>query len=249
MGGVLQQVVQRGTGANAALGDRPVAGKTGTAEQWRDAWFVGYTPDLVTAVWVGFPEEQRSMVPPTTPIRVVGGSWPAQIWHRVMEAALAGVPPASFPDPPAVAPPATASAAPPAGVPIPDTAGLAVVEARTRLAALGLLVTTETRPSRQRGAGMVIEQTPAPGTLVTPGTTVTLTGSSGPPRTVAVPAVVGMPADDAARLLQAAGLPPDIVVGDPPGGTAAGPGRVWKQSPPAGTPIDEGQPVQLWARE
>jgi penicillin-binding protein 1A len=249
VGSVLQQVVQRGTGANAALADRPVAGKTGTAEQWRDAWFVGYTPDLVTAVWVGFPEAQRSMVPPTTPLRVVGGSWPAQIWHRVMEAALAGVPPTGFPDPPAPTPPAPTAAAAPVGVPMPDLAGLAVVQARIRLAALGLLVTNETRPSRERRAGMVIDQTPAAGIMVTPGTTVTLTGSSGPPRTITVPAVVGMPADEAARVLQASGLPPDIVVGDPPSGTATGPGRVWKQSPPAGTPIDQGQPVQLWARE
>jgi penicillin-binding protein 1A len=240
VGSVLQQVVQRGTGMNAALGDRPAAGKTGTAEEWRDAWFVGYTPDLVTAVWVGFPEEQRSMVPPTTPLRVVGGSWPAEVWQRVMEAALAGVPPAAAAPPP---PPA-----PPPGVAMPDLAGLAVVEARNRLTALGLVVSNETRPSRERGPGMVIDQTPVAGTLVAPGTTVTLTGSSGPPRTIPVPAVVGMPADEAARLLGDAGLPPDIVVGDPPGGTATGPGRVWKQSPAAGTPIDEGQPVQLWAR-
>ncbi len=54
--GVLQQVVTRGTGVNARIG-RPVAGKTGTSDDWADAWFVGYTPELVTAVWVGFPPE------------------------------------------------------------------------------------------------------------------------------------------------------------------------------------------------
>ena len=53
--GVLQQVVTRGTGVNARIG-RPVAGKTGTSDNWADAWFVGYTPELVTAVWVGFPD-------------------------------------------------------------------------------------------------------------------------------------------------------------------------------------------------
>ena len=52
---VLEQVVRRGTGVNARIG-RPVAGKTGTTEKWNDAWFVGFTPELVTAVWVGFPE-------------------------------------------------------------------------------------------------------------------------------------------------------------------------------------------------
>ena len=52
---VLQQVVQRGTGINARIG-RPVAGKTGTTDLRKDAWFVGYTPELVAAVWVGFPD-------------------------------------------------------------------------------------------------------------------------------------------------------------------------------------------------
>ncbi|MBV8561442.1 MAG: PBP1A family penicillin-binding protein, partial [Acidimicrobiia bacterium] len=77
---VLQQVVEQGTGVEARIG-RPVAGKTGTGEQWRDAWFVGFTPELVTSVWVGFPDAQRSMVPPVTRITVQGGTWPAQIWQ------------------------------------------------------------------------------------------------------------------------------------------------------------------------
>src|SRR5256714_14822577 len=97
--GILTQVVQRGTGAAAQLGTRPVAGKTGTANEWRDAWFVGYTPDLVSAVWVGVPGRQRSMTPPATPIRVTGRPWPAQIWHRVMEPALGDSPVAAFPAP------------------------------------------------------------------------------------------------------------------------------------------------------
>jgi penicillin-binding protein 1A len=103
--GILTQVVQHGTGTAAQLGARPVAGKTGTANEWRDAWFVGYTPELVTAVWVGFPERLRSMVPPTTPIRVTGGSWPAQIWRRVMGPALGDSPVTAFPPPDPVAPP------------------------------------------------------------------------------------------------------------------------------------------------
>ena len=57
--GVLQQVVNRGTGVNARIG-RPVAGKTGTSDDWADAWFVGYTPELVTAVWVGLPRRRAT---------------------------------------------------------------------------------------------------------------------------------------------------------------------------------------------
>jgi penicillin-binding protein 1A len=89
---ILQEVVDRGTGVAARLPDRPVAGKTGTAQLWRDAWFVGYIPQLVAAVWVGFPEGQISMVPPRTRIRVTGGSFPAQIWRSFMLAATEGMP-------------------------------------------------------------------------------------------------------------------------------------------------------------
>ena len=95
---VLEQVVTRGTGVNARIG-RPVAGKTGTGEDWRDAWFVGSTPQLTTAVWVGFPQSERSMVPPTTREKVTGGLWPAQIWGLYEGAALAETPIERFPDP------------------------------------------------------------------------------------------------------------------------------------------------------
>ena len=97
---ILQQVIQRGT-ATAAKLDRPAAGKTGTADHHHDAWFIGYTPDLVTSVWVGFHDSQRPMEPPTTPISVVGGSYPARIWQKFMTAALQGTPVDQFHGPPA----------------------------------------------------------------------------------------------------------------------------------------------------
>ncbi|MEZ5261501.1 MAG: penicillin-binding transpeptidase domain-containing protein [Acidimicrobiales bacterium] len=86
---VLQQVIERGTGTAAQIG-RPVAGKTGTAEEYRDAWFVGYTPHLAVAVWVGYAQQRLAMVPPTTPLTVTGGSWPAEIWQRFSSEATAG---------------------------------------------------------------------------------------------------------------------------------------------------------------
>ena len=95
----LQQVVKRGTGTGAQIG-RPVAGKTGTAEEYRDAWFVGYTPQVVAAVWVGYPQEQLSMVPPTTPLTVTGGSWPADIWRTYMSEATADLEELDFHPPP-----------------------------------------------------------------------------------------------------------------------------------------------------
>ena len=248
--GILGQVVQRGTGTAAQLADRPVAGKTGTANEWRDAWFVGYTPDLVTAVWVGFPERQRSMVPPATAIRVTGGSWPAQIWHRVMEPALAGTPVTPFKQPEVVVPQEriAASTPPPDAVALPDVSGQYETQARTVLEAAGFKVVTERRPSRQRASGMVSDQTPPPGTPVTPGTTVVIGVSSGPPRPIVIVNTIGLSVDQAARMLQASGLNVDIVVEDPPEDVRAGSGRVWKQEPGGGAVIDEGQTVRLWAR-
>jgi 1A family penicillin-binding protein len=247
---ILSQVVARGTGTAAQLGSRPVAGKTGTANEWRDAWFVGYTPELVTAVWVGFPERLRSMVPPTTPIRVTGGSWPAQIWNRVMGPALGDSPITPFPAPEPVVPTEriAASTPPPNTIALPDVRGEYESQARSVLEAAGFRVETERRPTRERASGMVADQTPVPGTLVTPGDTVLITVSSGPPRPVVIANTIGLSVDQAARLLQGSGLFVDIVVEDPPEGIKARPGRVWKQTPDGGALIDEGQTVRIWAR-
>ncbi len=84
---VLEKVITSGTGTAASFG-RPAAGKTGTAQMWRDAWFYGFVPQLTTAVWVGYPQGQIPMVYPRTRIsHVYGGSYPAQIWHTFMAAA------------------------------------------------------------------------------------------------------------------------------------------------------------------
>ena len=89
---ILEGVVQRGTGASAIgsrLG-RPVAGKTGTTDDYKDNWFVGFTPDIVVAVWIGF-DEPRSLGKDET-----GGSNAAPIFRDVVGAALAGSPPVPF---------------------------------------------------------------------------------------------------------------------------------------------------------
>jgi len=91
---VLQEVIAHGTGTAANPG-RPAAGKTGTTSSLADAWFDGYTPDLATAVWVGYPQ---SRVPMTNVhgIRVFGGTFPAQIWRTFITATLKGTPPRGF---------------------------------------------------------------------------------------------------------------------------------------------------------
>jgi membrane peptidoglycan carboxypeptidase len=95
---VLREVVDHGTGARGRIG-RPAAAKTGTTQDHADAWFVGFTPSLAAAVWVGYPQGQVPMAPPRTTNRVSGGTWPAAIWGGFMRAALAGEPPGRFPRP------------------------------------------------------------------------------------------------------------------------------------------------------
>ncbi len=81
---LLASVVESGTGRRAII-DRPSFGKTGTSQEFRDAWFIGYTGNLVAGVWVGN-DNNKSMK------KVTGGSIPASIWHDVMLAAHAGLP-------------------------------------------------------------------------------------------------------------------------------------------------------------
>ncbi len=77
---ILEEVISRGTGGNAMIG-RPMAGKTGTTDDEHDAWFVGYTPEMVTAVWIGDDTSSNA--------GYTGGTVPAAIWREFMSAALA----------------------------------------------------------------------------------------------------------------------------------------------------------------
>jgi len=94
---IMEQNVQRGTGTAAQI-SCTVAGKTGTTSNFTDAWFDGMTPDMTTAVWVGYPNQTVSMtnVPPVG--EVFGGTIPAFIWHDYMQV-VAGSHCKSFPTP------------------------------------------------------------------------------------------------------------------------------------------------------
>jgi penicillin-binding protein 1A len=85
---LLRQVVEQGTGERAALPRWTLAGKTGTTENYGDAWFVGYSPDLVAAVWVGYPTRLRPMLTEFHGEAVAGGTYPALIFKSFMERAL-----------------------------------------------------------------------------------------------------------------------------------------------------------------
>ncbi|MDO9224298.1 MAG: penicillin-binding transpeptidase domain-containing protein, partial [Caulobacter sp.] len=92
---MMKGVIERGTGTRAAFG-RPAAGKTGTSQNWRDAWFVGFTPDYLAGVWVGNDDDKPMN-------KVAGGGIPSAIWRRFMIVAHEGVPARDFdwllPDP------------------------------------------------------------------------------------------------------------------------------------------------------
>ena len=92
----LQQVIDGGTGKQANIG-KPAAGKTGTTQQNVDGWFVGYTPKLTAAVWMGHPE---GLIPMTSVhgMRVQGGTFPAMMWRKFMLAATADFDTGEFPE-------------------------------------------------------------------------------------------------------------------------------------------------------
>jgi penicillin-binding protein 1A len=92
----LQQVVQSGSGTGAQFG-KPLAGKTGTTNDFGDAWFVGYTPKLTAAVWMGYPEGNSRKMLNVRGRRVNGGSFPTAIFKRFMAEATKGLDTGSFP--------------------------------------------------------------------------------------------------------------------------------------------------------
>jgi penicillin-binding protein 1A len=96
MTSMLKDVVELGTGLRARLSDRPVAGKTGTSSDYTNAWFVGYTPDLLTAVWVGNDRQDQPMVYKEG---AVGSAMAADVWGIYMSRATANRPVVDFPEP------------------------------------------------------------------------------------------------------------------------------------------------------
>jgi penicillin-binding protein 1A len=95
---VLEGVIAKGTGRRADIG-RPAAGKTGTSQNWENAWFVGYTPTLSTAVWMGQPHANIAMHNVHGVASVTGGTLPSMIWHDFMTEAVKDVEPLSFAQP------------------------------------------------------------------------------------------------------------------------------------------------------
>jgi membrane peptidoglycan carboxypeptidase len=171
---MLRTVVTGGTGTAAAVPGRAVAGKTGTTDEYKSAFFNGFTPQLATTVWVGFPKKPTPM-PNLGPTGgpVFGGTYPAMIFRQYMEAALQGLPVEGFPRPPHARP-----TDPKQSKGVPNVRGKQLAQAVAILAKAGYGVSTQIVPNNAR-AGRVIGQSPAAGTDAPPGTVVTLQVSDG----------------------------------------------------------------------
>jgi penicillin-binding protein 1A len=137
VGTLLQGVVRDGTGQRAAMAEIPVAGKTGTTENYGDAWFVGWTREYTVAVWVGYPDGLRPMRTEFRGEPVAGGTFPALIWKAFMEGVLKAYPSKKPKEPvaptPAPADGVLAAPAPAAPAPAPQApAAAAAPAARAR---------------------------------------------------------------------------------------------------------------------
>lgn len=179
---LLQGVIKNGTGKRAAI-DRPAAGKTGTTNRRVSVWFIGYTPDLATAVWAGNPSPPRGGYPLTN--RTIGGTFyrdvcggclPGPIWRETMLAALAGRPVSNF----AKAPDEVVKGN---AVRVPQVTGMSVDQASQVIEAAGLKAEVSGKKVKTLAApaGTVAYTSPGTGAAVYPGQVVTIFVSDGPP--------------------------------------------------------------------
>jgi len=265
---ILEGTVSQGTGWRAEMEDRPSAGKTGTTQNYADAVFVGYTPQHTTAVWVGFPEAQIPMIPPTTDRKVYGGTYPAMIWKNVMEAAHFGLPVEQLvtADPTLNAPstpiiptpivPTTAAPVPADGeptdgrIPTPELLGLTLTNARNLLTeadhGIRILSVVEVEMEGTE-PGTIIGQAPDVGSTMEPNGSMLVEVTIEPqrPEGVVVPALIQRLLPSVTPTLEALGLGYQIVeVADPdePEWTS---GLVWSQDPAPGTVVEAGAVVTL----
>ncbi|MDP8957731.1 MAG: transglycosylase domain-containing protein [Actinomycetota bacterium] len=209
--GALEEAVCCGTGTRAQLG-RPQFGKTGTHQNFNDAWFLGGVPQITTAVWVGFPDAQKPLrdlvIHGEYYSRVYGGSVPAPMWKEFMDIALAGVPVAQFPPTPAEA--GELFVTPEAEV--PDVVGLSSSDAAKQV------LDAHLRPVRQVVAsfqpeGLVVSQSPAGGQMVQQGTSVAIRVSSGRPPSAPLPDLRGKTVAEADATLQQLAAQTGVVIG------------------------------------
>jgi len=250
-------VLPGGTAPRANLGDWPTRGKTGTTNDYVDAWFVGMVRQLATAAWVGYPQGTRFYVDEATAVeecgdqaflnrcpairqtlenvtiagtayaRVFGGTIPAPMWADYMTEAVVPYEPEGFPEPPARV----------SGI-IPDVVGsFDAADARLRADLAGFTLRVEELVS-ERPPGTLLSQSPEPGASVELGRQIVLFVSGGPTGSTTLPNLVGITQDEAVFRLSQLGQLWELVgrsVSDP-----AQHLRVQTQTPEAGETVPPG---------
>jgi len=231
---MLKGVIANGTGRNAQLGDyRPEAGKTGTTDDYENAWFCGYVPQVATAVWMGYPGVPK----PMENIEgfgggMFGGDIPALMWHDVMTKYTAGLEKKDFPPPP---PPETGT--------IPSVIGKSQDEALSILQEAHFAGVVDGSTHSTLPVGVIAEQIPGGGSTSELGALIHLKTSDGIPPVAPVPGVVGKPKPVAAAAIQAAGFSVAVNLVDTPNYSENG--IVLDQSPNGGAKALLGSTVTI----
>jgi penicillin-binding protein 1A len=188
-----------GTAPRANIGI-PQGGKTGTHQSYLDAWYVGYTPEYSTAVWVGYEAQQvpleNVVINGQSYSRVFGGSVPAPIWAEFMSYVHQGLPVTQFPAEPGnigqylVPPPTT----------VPSVVGLTVGQAEARLREAKLNASVSEVPSLEP-AGIVVSQSVAAGATVKQGSFITIYVSTGELPVGVLPNLTGLTVEEALEII------------------------------------------------
>lgn len=254
----MTHVVEEGSGSEAQALGRPVAGKTGTSNDNKSAWFAGFVPQLTTVVGLRQYEKldlEKGLMSGQDEIddfgeypEITGGSWPVQAWTDYMQVATEGMDVEEFPEyvPPTPTYSPTPSQSPTpteeTTVEVPDVVGQNVASATNALERLELVVRTQAQNSDQP-KGTVLQMSGA-GQTVPVGSTITLVVSTGQPEEpeqVVVPDVVGQPRTTAEQIVRGDALKPATTeeYSDQPAGT------VIATDPPAGTSLPVASTVTL----
>ncbi|MEA2521585.1 MAG: penicillin-binding protein [Actinomycetota bacterium] len=229
---MLHGVVTTGTAGSsgANLSPWPVSGKTGTTQDYADGWFIGYTRQVTTSVWVGFPSTDTSMLP-YFGHSVFGGSVAAPIWAAYMRRVMAGMAPLPFP-----------------AAPTQKRATVPNVVGKKESTAMSILKKAHFVPVKQpvddaAPKGTVVGQSPGGGSSAEQGTSVIIKVSTGKPGTIPVPTLTGQSLADAKTVLTNKGF--KVVVKDLTVTNPAKIGIVVAQSPAAGTQLKQGSTVTI----
>jgi penicillin-binding protein 1A len=243
----LRLAVTQGTGTNANIGI-PMAGKTGTHENFTDAWFVGFIPRYTTSVWVGFPDRQVEMrnltVRGTFYARVFGSSLPAPIWKEFMTLVTAGMEAEPFP----AFPEGTGAYYATMRVEIPDVEEMDLEEATDTLYKAGLDFTV-TPVNSDLPKDHAVGTTPPAGTRVNQGITIELLVSTGLAPETAMPDLVGRTRAQANGILTnlrtSTQIPFTWVFVEVPAENSSQDDRVASTNPPSGGTVDEDTEIEI----